>query len=167
MCSAPPLHLDPDRGRRADTPYSGDPQGVEPSCMRLYIGRRHFVPQPMPMERASYGCRREPEGESRGGRGRAGGMASDLSDSSDRVQPYPRATAQKKAPHPVSRQSGEPPSRCLGKSFVVAHRYPFPEASHRIEPPPHPEGVGIPAALPRDAFSARGSEERSGWGLPV
>ena len=33
--------------------YYGDPQGVEPSCMRLYIGHRHFVPRPMPMERAS------------------------------------------------------------------------------------------------------------------
>jgi len=63
------------------------------------------------MERASYGCRREPEGESRRERAEEGepegesrgeraeegepgrGLASDLSDSSDRVQPYPRATA--------------------------------------------------------------------------
>ena len=29
-----------------------------------------------------------------------------------------------------------------------------------------PPGGGLPAAAPRDAFSGRGSEERSGWGAP-
>ena len=35
----------------------GDPKGSWRICLFLYIGLRHFVPRPMPMERASFGCR--------------------------------------------------------------------------------------------------------------
>ena len=57
MYSNPPLPPRPLVGRRAGNPSFGDPQGVEALCVRLYIGLRHFVPRPMPMERASFGCR--------------------------------------------------------------------------------------------------------------
>ena len=201
-CIAPhPSTTTPPGCRRAEPHFPATPGGVVAYRVCLYIGRRHFVPRPMPMERASYGCRREPGRESRresrrgraGGEGRAGegsqaaqtechhtcrgGRAEEgepegesrggepgregqvytqrrptrptrpIESSLTRERPH-----KKKAPHPVSRQSGEPPPRCLWKSFVVAHRYPFPEASHRIEPPPHPEGGGIPAASPRDTI---------------
>ena len=59
-CVAPhPCSTTPPGCRRAESPFPATPDGVEAYCVCLYIGRRHFVPQPMPMERASYGCRRE------------------------------------------------------------------------------------------------------------
>ena len=57
MYSIPPLPPRPLVGRRAHNPSLGDTQGVVASCERLYIGLRHFVPRPMPMERASFGYR--------------------------------------------------------------------------------------------------------------
>lgn len=60
-CIAPHLSTTTPPGcRRAEHPFPATPGGVEAYCVCLYIGRRHFVPRPMPMERASYGCRREP-----------------------------------------------------------------------------------------------------------
>ena len=71
-CVAPhPCSTTPPGCRRAEIHFPATPDGVEAYCVCLYIGRRHFVPRPMPMERASYGCRREPEREG-WGEGRAG-----------------------------------------------------------------------------------------------
>ena len=42
-CGSPSRHSRP-----------GDPQGVESKCLCLYIGLRHYVSRPMPMERASF-----------------------------------------------------------------------------------------------------------------
>ena len=79
-CVAPhPCSTTPPGCRRAEPPFSATPDGVEAYGVCLYIGRRHFVPRPMPMERASYGCRRAEEREDR----RERELASDLSDSSD------------------------------------------------------------------------------------
>ena len=53
-CIAPhPSTTTPPGCRRAELPFPATPGGVEAYCVCLYIGRRHFVPRPMPMERAS------------------------------------------------------------------------------------------------------------------
>ena len=41
----------------AETPHPATHKGSGCPNQSLYIGRRHFVARPMPMERASFGCR--------------------------------------------------------------------------------------------------------------
>ena len=89
QCIAPhPSTTTPPGCRRAEPHFPATPGGVVAYGVCLYIGRRHFVPRPMPMERASYGC--WGAGERAGGSTEEGwGWASDLSDSSDKAPPRP------------------------------------------------------------------------------
>ncbi len=58
MYGRTPYNIDP--LRVAETPHSATRKGSRDFYHPFYIGRRHFVPRPMPMERASLRMRPYP-----------------------------------------------------------------------------------------------------------